>query len=56
LISAVRRYDISAVGSTLYHAAFIQNNPTKLQIRIAMVSAVRRYEISAAGTALVVEQ
>ena len=56
LISAVRRYEVSAVGSTLYHAAFIQNNPTKLQFSIAVISAVRRYEISAGGTVLLVEQ
>ena len=38
-------------NSAFYRAAFLRNNPTKLQISIALICVVRRYEISAFGTA-----
>jgi hypothetical protein len=41
-------------NSALYHAAFLQNNPTKLLISMALISVVRRYEISAVRTAFFV--
>ena len=41
-------------NSALYHAAFLQNNPTKLLISMDLISVVRRYEISAVRTAFFV--
>ena len=49
VVSEIRR--VFKRNSALHQTAFLQNNPTKLQISIALIYVVRRHEISAFGTA-----